>query len=178
MGIKQTILLEGMERRTTRSTIIIETHQIYFQNHGGRKVLNVVKFVNFLSRSVFEELAYTSFILFLNRVKASYLNLFDDSNYENLKSISEVLDRVCICKSEDKDNKNATYKIECNYGTYQNCKFVVGKPYRCILNPEGQLRRKRDVRRLELMFFKSHDVELAVSSFLLELPAINVTRFK
>lgn len=170
MGTKQTILREGMEQRTTQSTTIIGTHQIYFQNHGGRYVLNInVNFVDFLTKSVFLRTCQykkcISFILFLNRVKASYLNLFDDNNYKNLKSISEVLDRVCMCKSEDKDGKNATYKIECNYGTYKNCKFVVGKPYFCILNPEGQLRRKRDVRRLESMFSKSRDVELAVSPF-------------
>lgn len=42
-----------------------------------------------------------------------------------------------MCKFEDKDGKNVIYKIECNYGIYKNCKFVVGKLYFCILNLEG-----------------------------------------
>lgn len=65
-------------------------------------------------------------------------------------SISGVLDRVCTCK---KDSTNETTgKIECTYGTYKDCKFVGGKKFHCILNPEGQLRRKRDVRHLEKLF--------------------------
>lgn len=71
------------------------------------------------------------------------MNLFDQNTYVKLKSISEVLDRVCVCKN---DQSGA---IECNYGTYKNCKFVVGKPFHCIINPKGQLRRKRDVRHLK-----------------------------
>lgn len=101
-------------------------------------------------------------------MKASELTLFDDNNYANLKSISEVLDRVCMCKKDSKDDQPVTHRIECNYGTYKNCKFVIGKPYFCILNPEGQLRRKRDVRRMESMFSRSQNeriLDLAVSFF-------------
>lgn len=95
-----------------------------------------------------------SFILFslfpFLRVKGNELDLFDPNSYNNLDSISEVLDLVCTCK---RHGPNApTGDIECNYGTYKNCKFVVGKPFYCILNPEGQLRRKRDLRQLESMF--------------------------
>lgn len=61
------------------------------------------------------------------------------------------MDLVCTCK---KHNSTAG-DIECNYGTYKNCKFVVGKPFHCILNPEGQLRRKRDLRHLETMLTNS-----------------------
>lgn len=101
-------------------------------------------------------------------MKASELTLFDDNNYANLKPISEVLDRVCMCKKDSKDDQPVTHRIECNYGTYKNCKFVIGKPYFCILNPEGQLRRKRDVRRMESMFSRSQNeriLDLAVSFF-------------
>ena len=49
---------------------------------------------------------------------------------------------MCTCDKE-------TEKIECNYGTFENCKFRVGKQFYCILNPQGQLRRKRDLRYLE-----------------------------
>lgn len=91
-------------------------------------------------------------------MKANDLNLFDDNHYANLKSISEVLDKVCMCKKIVKDDGNVTHRIECNYGTYKDCKFVVGKQYYCILNPEGQLRRKRDLRHLESIFSKSKNV--------------------
>lgn len=92
------------------------------------------------------------------RVKANDLNLFDDNHYANLKSISEVLDKVCMCKKIVNDDGIVTHRIECNYGTYKDCKFVVGKQYYCILNPEGQLRRKRDLRHLESIFSKSKNV--------------------
>lgn len=61
------------------------------------------------------------------------------------------MDLVCTCKK----HSSTTGDIECNYGTYKNCKFVVGKPFHCILNPEGQLRRKRDLRYLETMLTNS-----------------------
>lgn len=97
---------------------------------------------------------FFKFILFclypFGRVKGNEVDLFDSTSYNNLESISEVLDRVCTCKRHSPTAR--TGDIECNYGTYQNCKFVVGKQYHCILNPEGQLRRKRDLRHLELMF--------------------------
>lgn len=79
-------------------------------------------------------------------------------------SVSGVLDRVCTC---NKDNTNdTTGKIECTYGTYKDCKFVVGKKFHCILNPEGQLRRKRDVRHLEKIVSNTetkHNTSLTVS---------------
>lgn len=52
------------------------------------------------------------------------------------------MDRVCTCTKE-------TGTIKCNYGTYKDCKYTIGKQYHCIINPEGQLRRKRDLRHLE-----------------------------
>lgn len=61
------------------------------------------------------------------------------------------MDLVCTCKK----HSSTAGDIECNYGTYKNCKFVVGKPFHCILNPEGQLRRKRDLRHLETMLTNS-----------------------
>ena len=67
--------------------------------------------------------------------------------YSNLNSISTVLDRVCTCKKTGENARSGD--IECNYGTYKNCKFRVGKQYHCILNPEGQLRRKRDLRHMQ-----------------------------
>ena len=71
--------------------------------------------------------------------------------YSNLNSISTVLDRVCTCKKKDENARSGD--IECNYGTYKNCKFRVGKQYHCILNPEGQLRRKRDLRHIESLMY-------------------------
>nr|XP_034320108.1 uncharacterized protein LOC117687527 isoform X18 [Crassostrea gigas] len=96
------------------------------------------------------------------RVKDHQLNLFDYHYYNNLRSISEVLDYVCTCKTEyDRFGNLIRKDIECNYGTHQNCKFVVGKQYFCIINPEGQLRRKRDVRHLNSLFSNSQtEVEL------------------
>lgn len=95
-----------------------------------------------------------SFILFFFfpflRVKGTELDLFDPNSYNTLDSISEVLDLVCTCQRHGPNDR--TGDIECNYGTYKNCKFVVGKPFYCILNPEGQLRRKRDLRHLESIF--------------------------
>uniref|UniRef100_A0A8W8NV44 VWFD domain-containing protein n=1 Tax=Magallana gigas TaxID=29159 RepID=A0A8W8NV44_MAGGI len=85
------------------------------------------------------------------RVTENELDLFDHDSYHSLPSISEKMDLVCTCK---KHNSTAG-DIECNYGTYKNCKFVVGKPFHCILNPEGQLRRKRDLRHLETMLTNS-----------------------
>lgn len=70
-------------------------------------------------------------------------------------SISGVLDRVCTC--------DKTGTIDCTYGTYKNCKFVVGKKFHCILNPEGQLRRKRDVRHLEKISSSSQNQYVSVS---------------
>ena len=80
-----------------------------------------------------------------SRVKDNEVDLFDYNVYSNLNSISTVLDRVCTCKQKDARSRD----IECNYGTYKNCKFRVGKQYHCILNPEGQLRRKRDLRHMQ-----------------------------
>lgn len=84
-------------------------------------------------------------------MKNNELNLFDESTYRNLESISNVYERVCSCK-KIADDKPAT--IECNYGTYKNCKFVVGKKFHCMLNAEGQLRRKRDLRHIESLMTK------------------------
>lgn len=89
------------------------------------------------------------FIFF--RVTGNELDLFNENTYNNLPSISEKLDLVCTCKKQTSTAGN----IECTYGTYKNCKFVVGKPFHCILNPEGQLRRKRDLSHLETMFSNS-----------------------
>lgn len=43
------------------------------------------------------------------------------------------MDFVCICKKYNL----IVGDIECNYGIYKNCKFVVGKLFYCILNLEG-----------------------------------------
>nr|XP_022310403.1 uncharacterized protein LOC111115834 isoform X2 [Crassostrea virginica] len=88
------------------------------------------------------------------RVKNNELNLFDESTYGNLESISHVYERVCSCK-KIADDKPAD--IECNYGTYKNCKFVVGKKFHCMLNPEGHLRRKRDLRHIESLLLNSYE---------------------
>lgn len=61
-------------------------------------------------------------IFFIDRVTDNGLDLFHENRYSTLKSISTVL---------------------------ESCKFVVGKQYQCILNPDGQLRRKRDIRHLQ-----------------------------
>lgn len=74
------------------------------------------------------------------------MDLFHENRYSTLKSISTVLERVCECK---RHNAGIGGDIECNYGTYKSCKFVLGKQYHCILNPDGQLRRKRDIRHLQ-----------------------------
>lgn len=66
-----------------------------------------------------------------------------------------MLDYVCTCKTEYNNITITKKDIECNYGTHQNCKFIVGKQYFCIINPEEQLRRKRDVHHLESMFSNS-----------------------
>lgn len=87
-------------------------------------------------------------------MKNNELNLFDESTYRNLESISNVYERVCSCK-KIADDKPAN--IECNYGTYKNCKFVVGKKFHCMLNPEGQLRRKRDLRHIESLLSNSYE---------------------
>lgn len=111
---------------------------------------------------------YLFIIILFNRVKDGKLNLFDYLYYNNLRSISEVLDYVCTCKTEyDGNDKIIRKDIECNYGTHQNCKFVVGKQYFCIINPEGQLRRKRDVRHLNSLFSNSQnkvELDLVVST--------------
>lgn len=85
-------------------------------------------------------------VYFIDRVTDSGLDLFHENRYRTLKSISTVLDRVCECKRHD---GSISGDIECTYGTYKSCKFVVGKQYHCILNPDGQLRRKRDIRHLQ-----------------------------
>lgn len=87
------------------------------------------------------------YFFYVHRVKEKVLDLFDHNSYDSLVSISGVLDRVCTCEKDSANER--TGKIECTYGTYKDCKFVVGKKFHCILNPEGQLRRKRDVRHLE-----------------------------
>lgn len=83
---------------------------------------------------------------FIDRVTDNGLDLFHENRYSTLKSISTVLERVCECK---RHGEGIGGDIECNYGTYKSCKFVVGKQYQCILNPDGQLRRKRDIRHLQ-----------------------------
>lgn len=85
------------------------------------------------------------------RVKNKEHNLFDESTYENLKSISEVYDQVCSCETIAGTNEK---KIECSYGTFKTCKFFVGKQFHCILNPEGQSRRKRDLRHIGSLMSK------------------------
>lgn len=90
-------------------------------------------------------------------MKDNQLDLFDHQHYTNLISISEVFDYVCTCKTEYENGRLVKKNIECNYGTHQNCNFVFGKRYFCILNPEGQLRRKRDVRHLKSMFSNSQN---------------------
>ena len=87
---------------------------------------------------------------FFSRVKDNEINLFDNNMYSNLNSISTVLDRICTCKKGNANDKSGN--IECNYGTYKDCKFRVGKQYHCILNPEGQLRKKRDLRHMQSLF--------------------------
>lgn len=124
------------------------------------------------------------FLLFFSfnfRVKANDLNLFNDSHYAYLKSISEVLDKVCMCKKIVEDDGIVTHRTECNFGTYKDCKFVVGKQYFCILNPEGQLRRKRDLRHLESIFSKSKnmngpDLTVSLLPLLNGLIILNITR--
>ena len=81
------------------------------------------------------------------RVNENEFNLFDHTVYSNLKSISTVLDRVCTSKKNN--GIDPPGDIECSYGTFKNCKFRVGKQYHCILNPEGQLRRKRDLSHMQ-----------------------------
>lgn len=74
-------------------------------------------------------------------------------------SISGVLDRVCTCNRNGANDGTGT--IECTYGTYKDCKFSIGKKFYCILNPEGQLRRKRDVRHLEKISSSSQNEDVA-----------------
>lgn len=106
-------------------------------------------------------------------MKGDQLNLFDHHYYNNLRSISEVFDYVCTCKTKyDGDDRLIRKDIECNYGTHQNCKFVVGKQYFCIINPEGQLRRKRDIRHLNSLFSNSQnevELDLVVSTTIVDL---------
>lgn len=106
-------------------------------------------------------------------MKGKELNLFDHHYYNNLRSISEVLDYVCTCKTEyDGNGKLIRKDIECNYGTHQNCKFVVGKQYFFIINPEGQLRRRRDIRHLNSLFSNLQnevELDLIVSTTIFDL---------
>ncbi|XP_062609644.1 uncharacterized protein LOC134271468 [Saccostrea cucullata] len=76
------------------------------------------------------------------RVKNGDINLFDNSVYGSLKSITTVFDRVCRC---NKNNK----VINCSYGNYKDCKFAVGKRHYCIVNHHIQSRRKRDLHHLK-----------------------------
>ena len=94
---------------------------------------------------------FQNFIFFF-RVNGN-VDLFDHTVNLNLNSISTVLDRVCLCKRNTQNGISG--EIECNYGTYNNCKFRVGKQYHCILNPEGQLRRKRDLRHMKSIISES-----------------------
>lgn len=91
--------------------------------------------------------SYMNLIVF--RVNGTERDLFDENTYVNLKSISEVMDRVCSCVRNGQNGR--TSYIQCNYGTYKNCKYAVGKPFHCSLNPNGQLRRKRDLLAIESM---------------------------
>lgn len=86
-------------------------------------------------------------LIYIYRVENNGIDLFDHSSYHNLLSISGVMDRVCTCNRNEENDEIGT--IECTYGTHKDCKFVIGKNYHCILNPEGQLRRKRDIHHLE-----------------------------
>lgn len=61
------------------------------------------------------------------------------------------MDCVCLCKKEDRNSYIGI--IECSYGIYRDCKYIIGKQLYCILNLEGQLRRKRDLCYLEYMFY-------------------------
>ncbi|XP_062578161.1 LOW QUALITY PROTEIN: uncharacterized protein LOC134240066 [Saccostrea cucullata] len=81
------------------------------------------------------------------RVENDEADLFDNKVYDSLKSITTVYDRTCTCKRNANNPHDGD--IICSYGNYKNCKFAVGKRYYCILNPEGQLRRKRDLRHLQ-----------------------------
>lgn len=99
------------------------------------------------------------FTYLLFRVNDTSEDLFDQNVYSNLESISGVLDRVCSCIKDD--SKSHTGTIECSYGTYRDCEYTIGKQLHCILNPEGQLRRKRDLRHLEYM---SYSAELDIKS--------------
>lgn len=103
--------------------------------------------------------------IYVYRVKNNELYLFDPNSYDSLMSIAGVLDRVCTCKRNG--TYNPTGKIECTYGTYKECKFVVGKKFHCFLNPDGQLRRKRDVHHLEKLFSGAQTVitSITVSCF-------------
>lgn len=93
------------------------------------------------------------FTYLIFRVNDTSEDLFDQNVYDNLESISGVMDRVCSCKKEDRNSHTGT--IECSYGTYRDCKYTIGKQLHCILNPEGQLRRKRDLRHLEYMSYST-----------------------
>lgn len=161
-------------------TTLISFIQTNFQNPGGISSLANVECVkdqsNHLMSLYFIIHNHTYIFLFIynHRVKDNELDLFDDNHYANLKPISEVFVRVCTCKEKEViDEQDETHVIECNYGTYKNCKFVGGKQYYCILNPEGQLRRKRDLRHLESIFSQSKngrgpDLDVRIS-FLLRL---------
>ncbi|XP_062603711.1 uncharacterized protein LOC134265508, partial [Saccostrea cucullata] len=81
------------------------------------------------------------------KVQNDEVDLFDTNVYGGLKSITTVFDRTCTCKKNANNPHDGD--IICSYGNYKNCNFAVGKRYYCILNPEGQLRRKRDLRHLQ-----------------------------
>lgn len=52
------------------------------------------------------------------------MDLFYENCYSILKFIFIVLEWVCECKRYDEGFGG---DIECNYGIYKFCKFVVGK---------------------------------------------------
>lgn len=84
-------------------------------------------------------------------------DLFKDSQtvYATLKSISTTLARVCTCK----ETSDRTGEIECNYGTFKDCKFKVGKQFHCIINPSGSRRRKRDLTHFKYITDYVSEVE-------------------
>lgn len=63
-------------------------------------------------------------IFFIDRVIDNGLDLFYENCYSILKFIFIVLEWVCECKRYDEGFGG---DIECNYGIYKFCKFVVGK---------------------------------------------------
>lgn len=116
--------------------------------------------------SVYDKLHYISKLCIkfksICRVGNSNVDLFDDSIYSSLKSISSVYNRVCLCEKNSGGTKNTQH--DCSYGTYKNCKFNIGKEYKCILHPEGRLRRKRDIEYLRISNSNSYKPQVRMKT--------------